>query len=404
MRMDSVRSFLFSDGGYSPHGFCIAWDARLLYTHVTADLLIALAYFVIPVLIVVFLQRRQDPSLTGPTVLFVAFITLCGLAHLLSIVTMYLPGYGLQGLVKLITGAVSVVTAFALWKLLPQTLEIPSVSQLQTVIAERDRELAQRRVAEADLAGRRELLEAKIKALATVNEELERFTYAASYELKAPANTLSLWFEEFHDEVKKEAPQLQASLLDAEAMVVTMRHLVEDILTYSRMARINEDRLAQVSLAQVFGTALARVREDLERLDAEVDVGALPVIEAEPAQMQAVADGLVGNAVKYYAPDRRLRLTIRCTVVRFLDAPAWRLSVADNGIGIDPAHHDRVQSLFGRLHRPEEYPGSGLGLALCRQVAISHGGELNIISDGQAGTEVVITIPQEVAFHVAQAA
>jgi signal transduction histidine kinase len=401
--MDSVRSFLFSDGE-AAQGFCIACDAALLHTHVAADLLLVLSFFAIAVLIVVSLRRREHPSLTGPAVLFAAFIALVGLAHLLSIVTMYLPWYGVQGSVKLVAGVFSVATALTLWKLLPQTLKIPSVSRLEAVIGERDRELAQRRAVEADLAVREQILEAKIKALATVNEELERFTYAASHELKAPANTLRLWLEEFHEDAKQHAPDLQDSLLDAEQTIEAMRSLVEDILTYSRMARVTVDKLEPVALSDVFERALAHVRKDLARLDAHVEVGDLPVIEAEPAQIQTVADSLVGNAVKYHAPDRPFLLSISCTSVRFLDASAWRLCVADNGIGIDPAHHERVQSLFGRLHRSEQYPGTGLGLALCRRVAISHGGALDIRSDGETGTQVFITIPKEVAPHVAHAA
>jgi len=147
--------------GLAPHGFCLLWDPALIWTHVISDALIGIAYFSIPIAIAYFLTQRRDIAFGWVVWLFAAFIMACGATHFLSIWTLWNPDYGIEGLVKALTAIVSVITAIALWPLLPKAIALPSPAQLQTVnadlrirIGERDAALAalQRETAERERA------------------------------------------------------------------------------------------------------------------------------------------------------------------------------------------------------------------------------------------------------------
>jgi PAS domain S-box-containing protein len=148
--MDLMLSLLARQG-FLPHGYCFSWTPGLLWSMVAADAAIALSYFSIPVVILRFMQQRRDRSLYIVGALFSAFIFSCGLTHVMDIWTIWQPDYGLQALSKLVTAAVSIATAIALWPLLPKALKVPSVARLQGVIDDLQAEVRKRRSAEATL-------------------------------------------------------------------------------------------------------------------------------------------------------------------------------------------------------------------------------------------------------------
>ena len=148
--MDLLASFL-GRNGFLPHGYCFSWSPELLWSMVGADGVIAASYFTIPLAIASFKRRRGDASINGIAWLFCAFIFACGVTHLMHIWTLWRPDYGLQAITKIITAALSVVTALALWRLIPAALGIPSVSHLQSVIGDLESEVRKRRTAEEHL-------------------------------------------------------------------------------------------------------------------------------------------------------------------------------------------------------------------------------------------------------------
>ena len=155
--MDSLLSF-FGRHGYLPHGYCFTWSPGVLWTMVGSDLLVAASYFSIPLALVSFVRKRGEVSNRSILWLFSAFIFACGTTHLMDVWTIWRPDYGLQAMTKLMTAGVSVVTAFALWPLIPKALKIPSVAGLQSVIASLEAEIARRRSAEDNLADTQESL------------------------------------------------------------------------------------------------------------------------------------------------------------------------------------------------------------------------------------------------------
>lgn len=151
----SFRRFFAADT-LSPHGICLLWRPELIWTHAAADVLIGLAYFSIPAALGVFFYHRRDVRFGWVILLFVAFILLCGLTHFMSVLTLWAPYYGWEAALKVVTAVASVVTAVALWPLLPKMVAVPSPTMLQNRIAERDAALEELRAAMATMVEMRE--------------------------------------------------------------------------------------------------------------------------------------------------------------------------------------------------------------------------------------------------------
>ena len=131
--MSGLIDYLFGAASFMPHGYCLLWRPDLVAMHAVADVTIAASYFSIPAAIYVFVKKRGDIAFGWVAWLFVGFIAACGLTHILGLVTLWQPLYGLQGLVKLMTAGISLVTASLLWPLLPKLLALPSPAQLRAV-------------------------------------------------------------------------------------------------------------------------------------------------------------------------------------------------------------------------------------------------------------------------------
>ena len=162
--MDDIVSFL-GRNGYLPHGYCFTWRPELLWSMVGADLIIAGAYFSIPLAMLSFVRQRGESSLNWLIGLFCAFIFACGITHLFDVITIWQPFYGLQAISKVLTALISLITAVAIWPLIPKALKIPSVGQLQSSIQLLQAEIKQRRAAEENLA---DTQEAFVIALASI--------------------------------------------------------------------------------------------------------------------------------------------------------------------------------------------------------------------------------------------
>lgn len=169
----SVFEWLVGSASFIPHGVCLAWRPDLVALHAVSDLLIAASYFAIPIAIWIFVRKRLDlsPAHRRVAVLFSAFILACGLSHVTGLVTLWVPLYGTQGLVKAGTAAVSVVTAFLVFPLLPQLLKLPSPSALAESNAELSTALAELQAVRADLEAQ---VESRTEQLRRLNERFER--------------------------------------------------------------------------------------------------------------------------------------------------------------------------------------------------------------------------------------
>ena len=175
--MQAILEYLFGAASFVPHGFCLLWRPDLVALHGISDLVTAVAYFAISAGLFVFARRRRDLQFRWLFGLFVAFILACGTTHLLDLVTLWLPAYGLQGLVKAITALFSAVTAMALWPMIPRALALPSPTMLRVANQRLEAEAATRGAAEVELreayADLERRIEERTRALAESNASLQ---------------------------------------------------------------------------------------------------------------------------------------------------------------------------------------------------------------------------------------
>jgi light-regulated signal transduction histidine kinase (bacteriophytochrome) len=176
-----------------------------------------------------------------------------------------------------------------------------------------------------------------------------------------------------------------------------MRAMLDGILEYARAGR--EGRaLAPVDFNRALEEALENLRARIEETGAEVRHTTLPVLPGEYRQVVQLFQNLVGNALKFQGVDPP-----RVVIGARERESDWRFAVKDNGIGIDPRFHQRIFGMFQRLHTAEEFPGTGVGLALCKRIVERHGGELWVHSAPGEGATFFFTIPKQAAASEAEA-
>lgn len=222
-----------------------------------------------------------------------------------------------------------------------------------------------------------------VEELERSNAELQQFAYVASHDLQEPLRMVSSYMQliarRYTGRLDQDADEFIAYAVDG---AIRMRQLIGDLMAYSRVGA-RRPELQPVDVADVLAEVLKNLEVAIAESGARVECGPLPIVLAEPTGLGQVLQNLIGNAVKFRAPQRRP--LVRIDAER--RGTEWILSVADNGIGIDPEHHQRVFLLFQRLHPRTDYPGTGIGLAICRKIVEGLGGKIWIESPpGQPGT------------------
>jgi light-regulated signal transduction histidine kinase (bacteriophytochrome) len=232
-------------------------------------------------------------------------------------------------------------------------------------------------------------LERHAERLARSNAELERFAFVASHDLQEPlrmvASFTQLLAKRYSGRLDETADRYIDFAVDG---AKRMQQLIIDLLTYSRLNSRELD-LQRIECEAVVQTALQNLSEAIDASGAAITQDPLPVLTADAAQLGQLFQNLIGNAIKFRG-NAPLRIHIAATG----DGPDWRFSVQDNGIGIDPGHTGRIFQVFQRLHTREQYPGTGIGLAVCQKVAERHGGKIWVESEPGVGSTFHFTIPK----------
>jgi two-component system sensor histidine kinase/response regulator len=258
-------------------------------------------------------------------------------------------------------------------------------TELEQRVVARTRELE-----EANQGLAREVAERQraASALERSNRDLEQFAYVASHDLKEPLRKMRIYLEllqrRYQGRLEAEADQYIQLAVQASAR---MRALVNDLLAYARVGS-NERPLERIDCSEVLQQALANLQTVIEEKHAQVTHDRLPVVKGDAIQLVQLFENLVSNALKF---NQAQAPSVHVGVERQDDH--WRFSVRDNGIGIDPRYAERIFIIFERLHSQEEYPGTGIGLAICKRIVERHHGCIGVESEPGKGATFWFTLP-----------
>ena len=208
--------------------------------------------------------------------------------------------------------------------------------------------------------------------LARSNEDLQQFAYVASHDLQEPLRMVTGFLKLLHDRYE---PQLDGKAKEYIAFSIEgatrMSQLITDLLAYSRVgSHGNAQRPTEAGHA--LAGAMANLRGTIHEAGATVTQDELPTVQADPMQLMQLLQNLVGNAIKFRSPDRPCQVHVSAR----RKGGQWVFSVRDNGIGIPAEHFDRIFVIFQRLHTRDKYPGTGIGLAICKKIVDRHGGKI----------------------------
>lgn len=221
------------------------------------------------------------------------------------------------------------------------------------------------------------------------NAELEQFAYVASHDLQEPLRTVTSFTELL---ARRYSPVLDERGLQYMDLITQatgrMRQLLDDLLAFARVHQVPENR-CRVQMDALVREVLDDLAGTVGETGAQIDVQALPDAHADRSQVRQVFQNLIGNALKFAAPERLLAVQIRGRQM----GDRAEFTVEDNGIGIDPQFHERIFTIFQRLHTREHYAGNGIGLSISRKIVERHGGELTVTSAEGQGSAFTFTIP-----------
>ena len=225
--------------------------------------------------------------------------------------------------------------------------------------------------------------------LLSANQALEQFAYSASHDLQEPLRSVKIYSELLARRLKGQlSPETEGFLDVVAAGAARMELLVRDLLSYTKSTLLDRPT-ERAEASEALSGALANLESSIRDSGAEVTSGPLPALRVHTTQLQQILQNLIGNAIKYRRPEVPPVIAISAR----RDNEFWLFSVKDNGIGIPPEYKERVFGLFKRLHTSQEYPGTGIGLAICQRIVERYHGRIWVESELDRGSTFCFTLP-----------
>ncbi len=276
------------------------------------------------------------------------------------------------------------------WQRRKDGVMIPILSAV-TVIRDKEGRAIGTVAVNRDITGQlqiEEALRAQTHTLEVRNEDLAQFAYAASHDLQEPLRMITVYLQllsqRYSGQLDKEADEFIGYALDG---ATRMRQLITDLLAYAKIGR-NNLFFTEVSLGKVLQQVLANLDLPIQENRVTITYDPLPTVIAEKTQMLQLFQNLLSNAIKFKSQHKPV---IHISVHQ--DDTHWIIHVKDNGIGIDPKLSEKVFTIFQRLHTRQEYPGTGIGLAICKRIVQNHGGAIWLESEPDAGSTFSFSLP-----------
>ena len=383
---------LLDSSMFAPHGICLLWEPQLIWLHVASDVVIAAAYFSIPVALSIFVSKRRDVDFGWVFWAFALFIMACGIGHVMSIITLWFPVYGIEGIVKAMTAAASIVTAAMLWPLLPKVLALPSPSQLRAAEVALAQEGVHRREAE-DMLRQSQKMEAIGHLTGGVAHDFNNLLTIISGNLEIADRCLQSWSDATRE-------RLTRVIANAANGAQRAAMLTQRLLAFARRQPL-DPKLTSVN--QLIGGMSDFFRRTLgENVELEV-VGSANLwqVEVDPSQLEAAILNLVVNAKDAMADSGKLTIeTSNASVEQsFLPpnagVPAGQyvlIAVSDTGSGMPREVQQKAFDPFFTTKQPGQ--GTGLGLSQVYGFVKQSGGEVKISSEVGEGTTIKIYLPR----------
>lgn len=380
---------------FMPHGYCFLWNPLVLWLNVVSDGLIVISYYCIPLALVYLVRKRNDLPFNWIFWMFGLFIMGCGTTHLMEVWTVWHASYLLAGFIKAITASVSVLTAIMLVPLIPKAIALPSPEHLRRINQELETQNAERKRVEEEL---REILaerERTVRELAERQEQLEKanqemmsFTYTVSHDLRAPLRHIAgfsgMLEEKFQSELPAEGRRYVQRIQQG---AQNMGTLVDDLLKYTHIGRQPLHR-RPASLTSIVEDIVARFTSQGGQGSVEWRLHSLPTVQCDADLIKAVFENLISNALKF-SRDRRPAVI---EVGSMTANGETVFHVRDNGIGFSMKYLNNVFGVFHRLHRTEEFEGTGIGLATVHRIIEKHGGRIWAEAEVDKGATFYFTL------------
>ncbi len=264
------------------------------------------------------------------------------------------------------------------------------------------RDIHENKLTEQALRRSEEKLRRFTMQLERSNRELQDFAYVASHDLQEPLRKIVVFGERLKEKCAEAFSAEGRDYLERMQKAASrMQILINDLLAFSRVTT-KAQPFASVNLAEVAREVVSDLEARIEQVKGRVELGALPLIEAEPLQMRQLLQNLIGNALKFRRPTEPPVVKVEAKVTTgtrprsgegALEEELIQLTVSDNGIGFDEKYLDRIFNVFQRLHTRNEYEGTGMGLAITRKIVLYHGGDITAKSKPGHGAAFIATFP-----------
>ncbi|NCI45869.1 response regulator [Sediminibacterium soli] len=275
--------------------------------------------------------------------------------------------------------------------------------KLRSINKNLENEIKERKLSEEKVNELNKKLLVNIESLETANKELDRFAFMASHDMQEPLRKIRTFSDLLAIKHKAQLDEdAQSKIRIIQKAAERMQELIKDILTFSKISTEKEP-FVRTEFNPLVQEVLDELDTQIQNKDARIDVGPLPVLAVNPVLIKSLFLNLVGNAIKYSKPNVPPEIHIYCDNLNAAPKRGqthyYRIFIKDNGIGFNQKYAEQIFDMFKRLHVHNEYEGTGIGLALCKQIMEKHNGYINAVSAENEGATFIISLParEEVA-------